>query len=261
MNEIKTSIVTGGYGSIGKSIAEGLAKKGYKVVIVGRNKSKLQEAAKDIVKRTGNENIDYFAVELSRKKEIESFAESWNEPLHLLVNNAATTPKAREESPEGIEMQFATNVLGYFWMIKYFSPFMEGLDDARIVNVASYWSGGLDLEDVETRNSFYDNDDVYRKCKQADRMLTVAFAERLKEKNIAVLAAHPGDVKSKLSNSLGHGGWESPEQGADTPLWCATVPELKGVTGKYFEHRTERRCRFVEDKDEVEKLFSICEKY
>jgi len=73
MNEIKTSIVTGGYGSIGKSIAEGLAKKGYKVVIVGRNKSKLQEAAKDIVKKTGNENIDYFAVDLSRKKEIDIY--------------------------------------------------------------------------------------------------------------------------------------------------------------------------------------------
>lgn len=257
----KTSIVTGGYGAIGKAIARGLAEKGYKVVLAGRNEAKLREATEEIIKITGNDKIEFSAVDLCRKSEIEAFAKSWNEPLHILVNNAATTPRSREETPEGIEMQFATNVLGYFWMKQYFHPFMEGLDDARIINVASYWAGGLDLDDVETRNGIYDNDDLYRKCKQANRMLSVAFANRFKDKNIAVLACHPGDVRSKLSTSLGHGGWEAPAQGADTPIWCATAPELKDVTGKYYEHRAEVKCRFAADNKAVEKLFAICEKY
>ena len=257
----KTAIVTGGYGAIGRAIAEGLAAKSYRVVLIGRNQDRLKETVQDLVNKTGNERIEFFALDLSRKKEVESFAKNWDAPLHLLVNNAATTPRSREETPEGIEMQFATNVLGYFWMVKFLYPYMEGQDDARIVNVASYWSGGLNLDDVETKNGIYDNDDVYRKCKQADRMLSAAFAERLRDKNISVLACHPGDVRSKLSSDLGHGGWESPEQGADTPLWCATAPELKGVTGKYYEHRSENKCRFAEDKNAVEKLVSICEKY
>ncbi len=257
----KTSIVTGSYGAIGKAVARGLAEKGYKVVLAGRDEAKLREAAEEIIKITGNDKIEFAAVDLCRKSEVEAFAKSRNEPLHILVNNAAATPRSREETPGGIEMQFATNVLGYFWMTQYFHPFMEGLDDARIVNVASYWAGGLDLEDVETRNGIYDNDDVYRRCKQANRMLSVAFANRLKEKNISVLACHPGDVRSKLSTNLGHGGWESPAQGADTPLWCATAPELKGETGKYYEHRTEVKCRFAADEKAVEKLFAICQRY
>ena len=138
---------------------------------------------------------------------------------------------------------------------------MEGLDDARIVNVASYWAGGLDLNDVESKKGVYNNDDVYKNSKQANRMLTKAFAEELKDKNISVLACHPGDVRSKLSTDLGHGGWESPEQGADTPVWCAIAEELKGVTGKYYEHKSERKCRFSEDKNSVNKLYEICEGY
>ena len=51
---------------------------------------------------------------------------------------------------------------------------------ARVVNVASYWAGGLDLEDLEFKRRRYDNDAAYRQSKQADRMLTVAFAERLR---------------------------------------------------------------------------------
>ncbi len=261
MKETKTAIVTGGYGEIGKAIAKGLGESGYKVVLIGRDKNKLQKASEEIIQTTRNEDINYFAVDLSRKKEIEGLAKAWNEQLDVLVNNAATTPNKREETPEGIEKQFATNVLGYFWMIKYLHPFMENRDDARIVNVASYWAGGLDLNDIESQNTIYDNDDVYRKCKQANRMLSAAFAESLLEKNIAVTACHPGDVRSKLSNSLGHGGWELPGQGAETPLWCATAPELKGVTGKYFENRSEVKCRFADDKKATEKLYAICDKY
>ncbi len=259
--ENKTSIVTGSYGAIGKAIAEGLAEKGYKVVLIGRNKNKLHEATNNIITKTGNKSIYYYPVDLSNKNEIKAFANNWNEPLHVLINVAATTPLTREETQEGIEMQFAANVLGYFWMTKFLYSYMEGQADARIVNVASYWAGGLDLSDPESKSGIYDNDKVYRKCKQANRMLSLAFAERLKDKGISVLACHPGDVKSKLSNELGHGGWESPQQGADTPLWCATAPELKNITGKYFEHKSERNCHFSADKKAVEEIFKICEKY
>ncbi len=92
-------------------------------------------------------------------------------------------------------------------------------------------------------------------------MLTAAFAEKLADKKIVVLAAHPGDVNSKLSNNLGYGGWESPEQGAATPLFCATDPSLKGITGKYFENKTQTPCRFSQDKNAVKRLFEICGSY
>jgi NAD(P)-dependent dehydrogenase (short-subunit alcohol dehydrogenase family) len=138
---------------------------------------------------------------------------------------------------------------------------MENQEDARIVNVASYWAGGLDLGDPEFRRRVYDNDASYRASKQADRMITVAFADRLAGKGITVNSCHPGDVNSKLSNFFGFGGHETPDEGADTPVWLATDPSLRGVTGKYFEHRRQATCSFSGDKKAVERLFNLCSGY
>jgi retinol dehydrogenase-13 len=92
-------------------------------------------------------------------------------------------------------------------------------------------------------------------------MLTVAFAEKLKSKKITVNVCHPGDVRSTLASNLGYGGHETPEQGAATPAWLATSPEVKGITGKYFEHLKETTCRFGQDNHQVERLYQLCEKY
>jgi NAD(P)-dependent dehydrogenase (short-subunit alcohol dehydrogenase family) len=92
-------------------------------------------------------------------------------------------------------------------------------------------------------------------------MLTVAFAERLKDSGISVNAVHPGDVNSKLSNNLGYGGHETPDQGADNPVWVATSTDLEGISGKYFERKRQSICRFGQDKIQVEKLFGNCEGY
>jgi len=259
--ENRKAIVTGAYGAIGRAIAEGLAAKGYHTVLAGRDKDRLEKVAQEIIANTGNKNVDFYAVDLSRKKEIQAFAQSWEGPLHVLVNNAATTPRSREETPEGIELQFATNVLGYVWMMEFFHPLMENLEDARIVNVASYWAGDLDLNDLEFTKRRYNNDTAYRQTKQANRMLTAAYAEKFSGKGISVLAAHPGDVNSKLSNNLGYGGWESPEQGAATPLYCATDASLRNITGKYYENKQESPCSFAARKDEVQKLYEICQAY
>ncbi|PLW94238.1 MAG: retinol dehydrogenase, partial [Marinilabiliales bacterium] len=171
------------------------------------------------------------------------------------------TPRNREETPEGIEMQFATNVLGYFWMIQYFLPHLKKAFVSRIVNVASYWAGNLDLDDLEFNRRHYDNDTAYRQSKQADRMLTVAFANRLKDDTITVNACHPGDVRSTLASNLGYGGHESALQGAATPVWLATSEELEGITGKYFEHRKETYCQFSSDQESINQLFDICALY
>lgn len=261
MDHQRTALVTGAYGAIGKAIARGLAEREYRLVLVGRNTDALEALQLGLSKDTGNADISHEAIDLSRKYQIEAFARKWDGPLHVLVNNAAATPRTRMETPEGIEMQFATNVLGYLWMSNYFAPFMENQEDARIVNVASYWAGDLKLDDLEFRARRYHNDTAYRQTKQANRMLTVALASRFKGKGIAVMAAHPGDVNSKLSNNLGYGGHESPEQGAATPLFCAAGPSLKGVTGKYYEHMTEVSCHFSRDSHAVEKLYDICTGY
>ncbi len=261
MGSDKTAIVTGAYGAIGKAIARQMSERGYSVVLAGRKENKLQSVAEEIRKQTGNENVRFEVVDLSLRDSIRKMTERWKGPLHVLINNAVTAPLKRTETEEGVEVQFATNVLGYFRMIRSFTEFLKQAGEARIVNVASYWAGDLDLNDPEFRSRNYNNDTAYRQSKQANRMLTVAFAERLKVYGITVNSCHPGDVNSKVSNCLGYGGHETPDEGAATPVWLATDPSLRKITGKYFANKSEAYCQFSQDVKGINKLISVCERY
>jgi NAD(P)-dependent dehydrogenase (short-subunit alcohol dehydrogenase family) len=237
------------------------AAPGYNVVLIGRDERRTHQATQEIIRSTGNENVRYEIVDLSRRGEIEALVGRWSGPLHVLVNNAGATPRKRLETPEGIEMQWATNVLGYFWLTLAFQELLIQAAPARVVNVASYWAGNLDLADPEFKRRRYDNGLAYRQSKQANRMLTVAFADRLRPHDVTVNVCHPGDVNSKLSNDLGFGGSESPDQGARTPVWLAVDPAVEGQTGLYYEHLRVTTDRFAQDKATLEALYELCLSY
>jgi NAD(P)-dependent dehydrogenase (short-subunit alcohol dehydrogenase family) len=256
------ALVTGATGTIGRAIAGQLAANpDTTVVLACRDAGKGESVAHAIVRATGNPSVRVEIVNLSRRPSIQQLATRWQGPLHVLINNAAITPRRRLETPEGIELQFATNVLGYFWMIDAFRATLEASAPARIVNVASYWAGDLDLSDLEFRTRRYSNGEAYRQSKQADRMLTAAFAERLKESGISVNACHPGDVNSPLSNNLGFAGHQTPEEAARTPVWLALDPTGQHVSGKFFEGMRAVPCPFAANPKAVEALYVACQAY
>ncbi len=256
------TIITGAYGAIGKAIATGLAGNAQnRVLMIGRDPERLSSAAKEVKERTGNRNVEPHVADLSQRRDIEKLANTITGPVQLLINNASTTSRKRRESTEGIEIQWAVNVLGYYRMIMAFKSHLVNAAPARVVNVASYWAGGLDLDDPEFNRRRYDNDMAYRQSKQAERMMARYLADTFCDVNITVNACHPGDVNSKLSNDLGFGGNETPEEGADTPLWLAQSQEVANLTGKYFEHRRMHQCQFAENKHAIAKLMKLIEQY
>ena len=256
------ALVTGATGAIGKAIARRIAcNRDYEVVLLCRDPNKATAVVDEVRRTTGNPGVRYEQVDLSRPDSVRALVERWEGPAQVLVNNAAIAPRSRRETPEGIELQFATNVLGYFWMTRLFEPVLRESRPARVINVASYWAGGLDLDDLEFKRRPYDNDQAYRQSKQANRMLTPVFADRLWGSGISVNACHPGDVNSTLSNDLGFGGHESPDQGAYTPAWLATDPACGQHTGEYFEHGRLSRCGFKELRDQADKLYEACLAY
>ncbi len=255
----KKAVITGAYGAIGGGITRGMAEAGYDLILIGRQESSLQKLAHETDKTYKNIKVLYEVIDLSREKEIKHFSDKLEDKIDVLINNACTCPRTRTETPEGIEMQFAANVLGYFWMTEYLAPKIN--TGGRVVNVASYWAGDLDISDIEFKKRRYDNGIAYRQSKQCNRMLTVFFAEKYNADLLTVNACHPGDVNSKLSNSLGFGGFETPSQGAKTPVWLATSKDVENITGKYFEHLKEIKCRFSYNKDEINRLYEICKKY
>jgi retinol dehydrogenase 12 len=256
------ALVTGATGAIGTAIARQLAERAdFEVVLAGRDETKAQQTVAEIQHTIHNPNVRYEIVDVARHTAVEALVKRWQGPLHILINNAATSPRQRQETPEGIEVQFATNVLGYFWMTQLFTEILKTSAPTRVINVASYWAGDLDLTDLEFKRRRYNNGTAYRQSKQANRMLTVAFATRLASYGITVNACHPGDVNSHLSNDLGFGRQTSPDDGTDTPVWLATDPIGQRETGKYFDQRQAVRCSFGEDTAAVEALYAACLAY
>jgi retinol dehydrogenase 12 len=260
--ESRVVLVTGGTGKIGYAISHAIASRPhYCVVLAARDKTKGERAAKQITQETGNKQVCAELVDVSSWESVQALAARWQGPLHVLINNAAIVPNRHNFTSNGIELQFATNVMGYFWMTKAFTGILKQSAPARVVNIASYWAGDLELGDLEFKRRYYKPGIAYRQSKQACRMLACAFAERLKPFGISVNSCHPGDVSSTLSNNLGFGGYETPETAAKTPVWLATKPVGQQETGCYFEHMQMVNCPFCRDKGAIEALYQSCLNY
>ncbi|CAF1622454.1 unnamed protein product [Adineta ricciae] len=260
----KTFIVTGAYGGIGKAICEILAQDhNRKIILAGRNEKALNTTVEEIKAKTKNPGVQGYVVDFSSRRSIENFAAQLNDqPVDVLINNHATGPQKREVNEDGIELQFATNVLGYVWMTNALENNLKRCaPHARIVNVASYWAGGLDIDDLEFKRRSYTTDAAYQQAKQANRMLTLAYAEKYLHDGITVNVCHPGDSNTKLSNSMGFGGHETPEQSARTPVYLATSDDVATITGKYFRDCKVQNDSFMKDRELVQKLYDICQKY
>jgi len=211
------ALVTGATQGIGRSIAEALASEDLNryVILICRDQKRGDEAVKQIRNTTGNENVRCEHCDVSLWKNVTAMRDriSHNfQNMKILVNNAAECPRQQEfvmrpigadSADTRVDKQFATNVLGYHFMLKAFmaSPHFD-TTNTLVVNVASNWAGNLDLNDVNFTRRRYDNDTAYRQSKQADRMLNKAWSERVK--NATFVSCHPGDPCTTLSCALGY---------------------------------------------------------
>ncbi len=256
------ALISGATGVIGNAIARKLAMTpGYEVVLLARDASRAQKTADGIRRDSGNEAVRFVLADVSRHHSVQAAAEEWDGPLHVLVNAAGVAPRSREITAEHIELTLATNVLGYLWVTQAFAPSLKRAAPARVVNVASYWAGDLDIDDLEFKRRPYHNHPAYRQSKQANRMNTVMQAEELAGDGIAVNACHPGDPSSVLSRNLGFGSAQSPDDAARTPVMLARGELGIGLTGRYFEHGREAHCQFAAERDAVKQLYEICQEY
>lgn len=251
------SLVTGASAGIGKEIARDLASLGAEVLLGCRSTGRGEAAAREIAKTVPGARLRVEQVDVSSQASIRALAERLRDvPLRILVNNAGIWAERREKSVDGIELTWATNVLGYFLLTELLRPGMADRG-GRIVNVASAYAHGLDLTDVEFDRREWSASAAYAQSKQANRMWTWALARRLEGTRLTANAMHPGAVSTNLlRKGFGMSG-RTPEEGADTASWLAADRALEGVSGKFFMDRHERRCEFRNERDE-EVLWSLC---
>lgn len=267
----RTCLVTGANTGIGRATALGLARLGARVVLACRNGERGEAARSSIAAETRNAQVEVMTVDFASQQSIRAFARAFREThpaLHVLVNNAGIWQEHRRESPDGIELTWATNVLGYFLQTQLLLELLKKSAPARIVNVASGLARDLDVADVEFTRRRYGGVQAYAQSKQANRMWTWALARRLAGTGVTANAMHPGGVATEL---FGKGGGfrsriasffvrftgRSPAEGADTVIWLAASPEVDGQTGKFWIDRQEHRCRYRDSAAE-EALWALC---
>ena len=240
-------VVTGASGGIGREIARGLAAHGARVVLACRDAGRA-EAARRYVAAAGGPAPVVAIIDLASRSSIRREGEALVRQfaqIDVLVNNAAIAPARRTESDDGLELTWATNVLGYFLLTEALMPSLRRAPAARVINVASRMAYDLDLGDVQFTRRPYSASGAYAQSKQADRMLTWALANRLTGGTITANALHPGTVDTRLLHALAPGmRGMTPAEGADTAVWLATADAVTGVSGKFFQGRREIPCEF-----------------
>jgi len=257
---MSTAIVTGANGGIGKSIARQLAQKGFEVIMVCRDAKKGELAVNEVIKATSNSKVSLELCDLSSYLSVVAFAKRYREskrPLHVLINNAAIVPKTKIVTSEGLELQWVTNVMSYYWLVEELLDVLKKNAPSRIINVASRYAGDLNLSDVNFERRRYDSNAAYRATKQANRLLALGYASKLSEFKITVNACHPGVVDTNVLQGLGFGGFESPDQGAATPVFLATSKEGGTIAGKWWVSSTENTETF-NSKQDITDLFQLC---
>ena len=247
----KVVLITGGTSGIGKAAARALAGMGATVVITGRNEERGKRALQEIREESGNDGVELILADLTVQDEVRRLAEELRErhnQLEVLVNNAGLVLSERTETPDGIETQLAINHLAPFLLTNLLLDLLKESAPSRIVTVSSdahRWAK-IDLDDLQSRKR-YRGMQVYGKTKLANIMFTYELAERLEGTGVTANCMHPGGVNTNFGNNQGgpmnllfrifKPFMRSPEQGADTLIYLASSPEVKGMTGKYLADR------------------------
>jgi NAD(P)-dependent dehydrogenase (short-subunit alcohol dehydrogenase family) len=252
----KRAIVTGGASGIGVETARALAQAGAEVTIAARKLDAAEAVAADVRASTGNDAVLVSQLELVDRDSVDSLVASWRGPLDILANNAGVM--AIEEmtlSPDGHEMQFATNHLGHFRLaVGLHEALAAAPDGARIVSVSS--SGHLRspviFDDLDFRFREYEPWAAYGQSKSANVLFAVEATRRWADEGIVANALMPGGIMTNLQRHVdpermeqmrkASGGkirFKTPEQGAATSVLLAASPLVEGVGGRYFEDCNE----------------------
>ncbi|GAA4181052.1 SDR family NAD(P)-dependent oxidoreductase [Streptosporangium oxazolinicum] len=248
-------IVTGGASGIGVETARALAGAGAEVTLAVRDLDAGERTANDIIATTGNKQVLVAPLDLADQASVASFTAAWDGPLHILVNNAGVMASPETRTPEGWELQFATNHLGHFALATGLHRALAAAGGARVVSVSSgaHLRSPVVFEDIHFRERAYEPWAAYGQSKTANVLFAVEATKRWASDGVTVNALMPGSIRTNLQRHISQeeldraiaaaGGtgitWKTPEQGAATSVLVATSPLLEGVGGRYFEDCNE----------------------
>ena len=183
-------------------------------------------------------------------------------PLDMLICNAGVNLQ-RLEQVNGIEKDFVINHLGHFILVNRLLSLVRAAPQGRIVVVgsgASYFApaAGIEFDNLSGERD-YDFMKMYGQSKLANGLFAHELARRLRDTTTTANALTPGVVDTPMNRNLtgttvipadfDFKKLKSVAQGAATTCYVATSPDLKGVSGQYFEdcHNAKPGAHMLDD--------------
>ena len=248
----KSVLVTGGTGGIGKATAIRLAALGARVGITGRDPARTEAAAAGIRATQGSPVVDAFAADMSVQAGVRRLAAQVLDTyprLDVLVNNAGGFWAHRHVTADGLERTFALNHLAPFLLTSLLLDRLTASAPARIITVSSgaHARGRIDFDDLQGERN-YSGQHAYSQSKLANVIFTYELARRLKGTGVTATVLHPGVVRTRFGAEdqaaylavmirMARLFMKTPAQGAGTPIYLASSPQVEGITGRYFVNR------------------------
>ena len=234
----RVALVTGGNRGIGYAIGRSLAQRGITVILGVRDPNKGATACS----RLQGEGLDvnFELLDVTDEDSLQTavkYIQAQFDRLDILVNNAGISiddsKNALDVSRRIIEKTLQTNVVGPLLLCQKCIALMKAGGYGRIVNMSSTLGS---LSEIADPNSAYAGvgTPAYRLSKAALNAITTLIAKEVGDDNILVNSACPGWVRTDMG---GDQAPLTPEQGADTPVWLATLPD-GGPTGGFYRERT-----------------------
>ncbi|MDC7786465.1 SDR family NAD(P)-dependent oxidoreductase [Rhodoplanes sp. TEM] len=242
----KTVVITGATGGIGLETAVGLARKGARLVLVGRDRARGEAALARLRQLVPGAEAEIDYADLARLDDLRALAArlAARPRVDVLLNNAGGMFARREVTADGLERTFALNHMAYVALTVLLRDTLVRSAPARVVNVASEAHRGatLDLDDLQAARG-YGGWPVYRRSKLANILFTRELARRLAGTGVTANCLHPGFVATGFGdNNRGLYGlgiriaklFALPlAEGAATSIHVASAPEFDTTTGAY----------------------------
>lgn len=249
-----TSVVTGANTGLGRATAQALAERGDRVIFACRTEDKARVAMDAVASATGNEDLEFLALDLTDLDQVRQAAGSLldsGQPIHLLVANAGVAAQ-KGVTAQGFELAFGVNHLGHFLFVTELLPLLVAGSPAPdgaparvvVVSSGSHYDArkGIDFDSLRQPTSSFSGMPEYAVSKLANVVFVQELARRTSPEDLYVVALHPGnligtDVMRRVPGpieSLVKRFRPSPEEGARTSVMCATSSDVLAHRGEYY---------------------------
>jgi len=266
----KTILITGATGAIGSATAHELAKSGSTLVLLARNRIKVETLRKEILVKSGNPNIDILIGDLSSISSTKNAAGEFKRKykrLDVLLNIAAIYKRDRIMTKDNLETMFATNHLGPFILTTELLDLLKQSSPSRIINLTAPSTTELKFWDLQGDAEF-SSLNAFGATKMMNLLFTFALAHRLQRTGVTSNAFFPGLTKSDLTKEMPvmlrttiRLASRQPQRPALMLAHLSLDPVYQYANGKFFKYNGKEihGSSYAYDVDTQNKLWQISE--